>query len=137
MGADDKLLQKCNEMNYKKIKDPVYETDIWCVWDCDKDELVEWVYKKFKLQIEAITLRGRVLDLENDGVSAFIIYFHTAEWTLDFITLLNHELMHLTSFILSYCLIKLCDETEECYAYFSSYLCKQILLTIFKRDIYD
>lgn len=69
-------------MNIKRIKDPVYETTIWCVWDCDNNELVDWVKKKYKQEINNIWLSGRAIELNDGHYSEFIIYFHKAEWVL-------------------------------------------------------
>lgn len=124
-------------MNIKRIKDPVYETTIWCVWDCDNDELVEWVKKKYKQEINNICYAGRAIELNDGHYSEFIIYFYKAEWVFDFISVLHHELWHLTQYIMEYVGIEFNEHTTESYAYFSSYLLREILSTIFKQDIYE
>lgn len=124
-------------MNKKRIKDPIYGTVIWCVWNCNNEEFGNWIKKRYKHDIPQKLFSGYTLEVGDGYCSEFIIYYQTAEWTFDFIGTLHHELVHLTQYIMEYVGIEFNRETTEAYAYFSSYLLKQIVLAIFKQDIYE
>lgn len=133
MVSDDDAIQKCNEMNITKIPDPVYETNIWCIWNCDNDEFYDWVTKKYGVEITRIGCQGRAILIQSDVYSHFIIYLSKANYEIEFFALLNHELIHLVQYIMDYVQMPFNDDTNEAYAYFSSYLTRKILNKVLKK----
>lgn len=111
-----------------KIHDNVYRVTLYFIVGSERDKCKAWLVKNF----------GDVSDLNfNEPVGAKTMWHEdnhkkVAIWLSDSKNLgyLVHELTHIVHRILSYRGLKLTDETEEAYAYYTEFWfnsCKQIL----------
>ena len=109
-------------MKKKFIKEPVYESYFWLVWDCDIHQLKEWILKHYKWEMEirqGFQHMGKTITIETDKHISWIIWINDRK---NFETL-SHELFHMTRQTLQTLGIPLNEDTDEVYAYlFSCYI---------------
>jgi len=103
-------------MKKKLIKEPVYESYFWLVWDCDIYGLRKWVLKTFEWEL---TIRD---DVEHLGKTITITTDKNVDWIIWIndkknVESLAHELFHMTGITMKNVGITI-TENDEPHAYF-------------------
>ena len=113
-----------------KLKDPVYDTSTWFVYNCTKEELNEWCSKKFKVSIieddEKLT-EGICREINCKNGTAYIMWVRSVRETIYSMGVIAHELFHLVMLIMCHIGLEISEDSEEAYAYYYEYLFKLIL----------
>ena len=114
-----------------QITDNIYQKEI-DIYVGDRVRSEQIIRKKYNLtskdEIFPVTWGGGTLFLETpDGDMAFIIWF-----SCPISSYIAHECMHATYYILHGLGLDLTDNTQEAYAYYMGFLCKEIYSHITK-----
>lgn len=116
----------------KKLEDPVYNRCIYLAVGPQKEtfEKCEKILNYTEGFLEVIPRRLGCMMLMQDG--AMILWMPKFKWTISDIDTLTHEIFHLTYAVMSEVGVRLCDNSEEAFAYYQGYITRQIL-TIMKK----
>ncbi len=118
-------------MKKKYIKEPVYESYFWLVWDCDVFELRDWVWKKHNWELsikDNMEHLGKTIIIEGSNYVTFIIWINNKKN----IPTLSHELMHKTFDTMKRVGIILDDSSEEAFAFLFSYYLQESIKALKK-----
>ena len=113
-------------MKKKFIKDPIYESHFWFVWDTPVKELRQWVLKKYNYEIEVqdnVEELGKTIIIETPKTYSTIIWVNKKKN----LPSLVHELLHKTFLTLKTAGFELTDESEEAYTYLLTYYLRECL----------
>lgn len=91
-------------------------------------------FEEFKKQTTIFKLDGAGKYSSLEGAS--VVRFEKWEnWNVEDLETINHELFHITHYILKHVGMKLSDKTEEAYAYLNSFLTKRFHQTLIQKTI--
>ena len=113
------------------IYDEIYKASIWVIVCKDKDGAISYMKKKYNLNLPKGRMgEGCTWTIEYDGCVIWMPKFtRTAKW----LSVLNHELFHVISFILrDRAKIPLSKKSEEAYCYYFEAMSKQIIEELLK-----
>lgn len=116
-------------MPIKKITDPIYFTDIHFIFDTPKNKALTYMNK----------LGWSPVDLDRRWTNAGCMYGESGEYfiiipdlpdkkrTWDISSIIAHEALHVTSRVLRGKGLRLCDESEEAFTYYQSWILQSLL----------
>ena len=106
-------------MKKKFIKEPVFESYFWFVWDCSLEELRDWVLKKFLWELsitEGSVDLGKTISIEGEKTRDWIVWINHKDNKVS----LAHEINHMAFSTLSYQGIHLHKDCEEVFTSLST-----------------
>ena len=105
-------------MKKKFIEDKTFHTYIWFVWDCNLEELSDWLWKKFKYELtQKYNCGGKTIFIEGDTKDTIVWINGNNN-----IESLSHELIHvIQDWLVDYQAIPFNNETQEIFTLLHSY----------------
>ena len=119
-------------MKVKKIKDPIYNRDITLVYECDKEEFLQYVEKKHK----NLKLERYFTYAEHIGISSETTWVRHYLWIKrnDFYIkdygIIIHEVFHCVRDCFDEIGMKINEKTNEAFAYYQEYIFEQVLTAL-------
>lgn len=108
------------------LYDSIYKANVWVVICSNKKDSIEYMKKKYNLILPKGRMgEGCTWTIEGEGCVIWLPKFtRTAKW----LSVLNHELFHVISFLLrDRARIPLSKKSEEAYCYYFESLTKEII----------
>lgn len=128
-------------MKIIKIKDDFYYADISLIVNSNVQNIKDYFKKKYNYTVNELKINGNgyehaillTIEHQKTGDNKYFIIIPAYNWTVSQITVLQHEIFHLTYRVMSSNGMPLCDQNEEAYAYYISYLSIKILRILLKK----
>jgi hypothetical protein len=113
-------------MKKQFIKEPVYESYFYLVWDCSVEKLREWVEKRFGWELDIVECHqhlGKLITIESEGNIDWVLWINKKTNYES----LSHELLHLTFNTMKRAGVTLSDDSEEAFTYLFGYYMRESL----------
>jgi hypothetical protein len=125
-------------MKVRKIKDPIYNRDITLIYECDKEEFLQYVEKRHKnLKLERYFIYAAHI-----GISSETTWVRHYIWSregrgVEYCGVINHEVFHCARDCFKEIGMEINEETNEAFAYYQEYIFEQVLkaLLVKKKEI--
>lgn len=117
-------------MKIKKIRDNMYGREIYFFYNCSQDEFKTRLNKQYGLKLEkTVGAQGIHISLENveKDHHPFYVWVEKFKKTNKDISVLAHEVLHLTFSGLEDVGIKYSDSSEEAFTYYFDHLLEGFL----------
>jgi hypothetical protein len=108
------------------IKDPIYNANIWMIYNCSLAEYKDWLLLKFKFDspLDYDDISGFATRIRYKAKNHFIIWIRNFNGSLESIGTIVHEVNHATMRVMElYCCI---NGNDEALVYYNEYIIKKI-----------
>jgi hypothetical protein len=105
----------------------MYHADIRLLLGATKTEINEYFQGKYGVSHDSGKADAQTVTIQKDNIFRHYIILLEFDWLISHQAILAHEIFHVVCSVLGDIGMRLCDDSEEAYAYYLQFLHAQIL----------